>query len=207
MQEANQSAEQRTAGLLARRWSFIMRMHLRRILPHRPIWPARTLRNTGALSENRPTKVFDKQQVMAENPNLVVTENKASGSDPVSFAASTYLTVRSKTSTLGFRNALKIFKGQHGHHPTYDELTRMMKQTRLTAFMPMTLKTARLSSSKTKPHASRNSDNRAWRMIRHAKCAIPHWRLSEAGLSPRVNASAGLCQLLETCETICNTSR
>ena len=74
-------------------------------------------------------QVFDKQQVMAENPNLVVIENKASGSDPVSYAVSTYITVGSKTSTLGFRNALKIFKGQHGRHPTYDELTRMMKQT------------------------------------------------------------------------------
>lgn len=73
-------------------------------------------------------EVVDKQQAMADNPNLVVVEDKVKGSDPLTVAGSAYVVMSARVSTFGFQQALKVFKAQHGRNPTYEEFTQMMQE-------------------------------------------------------------------------------
>lgn len=73
-------------------------------------------------------KVVDKKKAMAENPNLVVVENKLSGSDPVSIAGSAYISMSSRISVLNFQNNLKTWKALNDNrNPSYEEFTQMSK--------------------------------------------------------------------------------
>lgn len=76
-------------------------------------------------------RVVDVQQAMAENPNLKVVENKTGGDDPLTFAASAYISARSQASTLGFQHWLKTFKAVEERNPTYAEFTQAMKENRV----------------------------------------------------------------------------
>ena len=72
-------------------------------------------------------RVVDVKQAMAENPNLKVVENKTGGDDPISFAASAYVSVRSKASLLPFQAWLKQHKIVEERNPTYAEFMEQMR--------------------------------------------------------------------------------
>lgn len=76
-------------------------------------------------------KVVDKQKAMSENPKLIVKESTPEGQDPLSYAASAYISLRSKASTFGFQSELKNFKVLNERNPTYEEFTDMMKRNRI----------------------------------------------------------------------------
>lgn len=64
-------------------------------------------------------------------PNIVVVENKSQGGDPFSFAASAYVSVRSKASTLGMQQEIQHYKALNDKYPTYDEFMAMMQKHRI----------------------------------------------------------------------------
>ena len=77
-------------------------------------------------------RVVDYQKAMQENPRLIVKENKAQGNDPLSFAASAYVSARSRASLLNFQHNLDIMKAiNENKNLTYDEVIKLMKQTGL----------------------------------------------------------------------------
>jgi len=75
--------------------------------------------------------VVDYRAAIAQNPNLVIVENKAAGDDPITFAASAYVSARSRVSMFGFEAALKQIKVVEGRVPTYQEFQNMMKENRI----------------------------------------------------------------------------
>lgn len=72
-------------------------------------------------------RIVDRTKATAENPALVEVGGSLQGGDPVSLAASAYIDLRGRASTLGLQNDLKLFRGEHDRNPTYDELVAMMK--------------------------------------------------------------------------------
>lgn len=66
-----------------------------------------------------------------QNPKIVEVENKISVSDPLTTAASAYISITSRASTLGFQQALQHYKALNGKNPTYDEFMQMVKQNRV----------------------------------------------------------------------------
>jgi hypothetical protein len=80
-------------------------------------------KSTNQVSEMRP--------LMAQNPNLKIVSNKAAGDDPLTFAASAYVTARSRASLFGFEGALKLYKAEHERNPTYEEFIKMMRENHI----------------------------------------------------------------------------
>ncbi len=74
-----------------------------------------------------PARVVD-MSVAAKQPNLRVVENRISGSDPLSVAASAYVTQRGRVAMLNLRNSMKMFKAINGKPPTFKEFEKMMKE-------------------------------------------------------------------------------
>ncbi len=74
-----------------------------------------------------PAKVVD-MSVATKQPNLKVVENKISGNDPLSVAASAYVTQRGRVAMLSLQNSMKMFKAMNGKPPTFKEFQEMMKQ-------------------------------------------------------------------------------
>ena len=74
-----------------------------------------------------PARVVD-MNVAAKQPNLRVVENKISGSDPLSVAASAYVTQRGRVAILNLQNSMKMFKAMNGKPPTFKEFEKMMKE-------------------------------------------------------------------------------
>ena len=74
-----------------------------------------------------PAKVVD-MSVAAKQPNLRVVENKIKGSDPLSVAASAYVTQRGRVAMLNLQNSMKMFKAMYGKPPTFKEFQEMLKQ-------------------------------------------------------------------------------
>jgi hypothetical protein len=77
-------------------------------------------KSTNQVSEMRP--------LMAQNPNLKIIDNKAAGDDPLTFAASAYVAVRSRASMFGLEAALKQHKIVEERNPTYAEFIKMMRE-------------------------------------------------------------------------------
>lgn len=86
-------------------------------------------------------KVVDVKQAMTENPNLKIVENKSAGQDPITFAASAYVSIRSQASQLGFQQWLKQIKDVEGRNPSYAEFIQGMQESRVefTALYPWQL--------------------------------------------------------------------
>jgi hypothetical protein len=76
-------------------------------------------------------EVVDMHKAMAENPELIIVENKAKGDDPLSFYASAYIAVRSQASQLGMQQQLQHIKILEERNPTYDEFVGIMKSNRI----------------------------------------------------------------------------
>jgi hypothetical protein len=74
-----------------------------------------------------PAKVVD-ISVAAKQPNLRVVENKIKGNDPLSVAASAYVTQRGRVAMLNLQNSMKMFKAMNGKPPTFKEFQEMLKQ-------------------------------------------------------------------------------
>ena len=74
-----------------------------------------------------PAKVVD-MSVAAKQPNLKVVENKITGNEPLSVAASAYVTQRGRVAMLSLQNSMKMFKAMNGKPPTFKEFQEMMKQ-------------------------------------------------------------------------------
>ena len=72
-------------------------------------------------------KVVD-MSVAAKQPNLRVVENKIKGNDPLSVAASAYVTQRGRVAMLNLQNSMKMFKAMNGKPPTFKEFQEMLKQ-------------------------------------------------------------------------------
>ena len=76
-------------------------------------------------------EVVDKQQAMAENPDLVIVDSKVSTSDPITFAARAYIAKSAQVSTFGFQRAVQTYQAEYDRYPSYDEFLRMMKENRV----------------------------------------------------------------------------
>jgi hypothetical protein len=74
-----------------------------------------------------PAKVVD-MSVATKQPNLKVVENKIAGNDPLSVAASAYVTQRGRVAMMSLQNSMKMFKAMNGKPPTFKEFLEMMKQ-------------------------------------------------------------------------------
>ncbi|MBL6910881.1 MAG: hypothetical protein ISR34_10715, partial [Pirellulales bacterium] len=74
-----------------------------------------------------PAKVVD-MSVAAKQPNFRVVENKIKGNDPLSVAASAYVTQRGRVAMLNLQNSMKMFKAMNGKPPTFKEFQEMLKQ-------------------------------------------------------------------------------
>jgi hypothetical protein len=73
-------------------------------------------------------KMVDMKAAMAQNPNLVVVENKIEGSDPLSVTASAYVSLRSKPGLLAFQHNLNIWKATNDNrNPSFEEFQEMAK--------------------------------------------------------------------------------
>ncbi|MEX2287537.1 MAG: hypothetical protein WD648_10645 [Planctomycetaceae bacterium] len=89
--------------------------------------PAEPVRNKGIIGK-MTDEVVDYEKAIAENPNLIEVELKASGNDYISFMASAYINVRSRASMFGMEAALKQFKIVEERNPTYAEMMKMIKE-------------------------------------------------------------------------------
>ena len=74
-----------------------------------------------------PAKVVD-MSIVATQSNLKVVENKIQGNDPLSVAASAYVTQRGRVAMMNLQNSMKMFKALNGKPPTFKEFQEMMKQ-------------------------------------------------------------------------------
>lgn len=72
-------------------------------------------------------EVVDAKEAL-KHPNIVVVENKSQGGDPISFAASAYVSVRSQASTLGMVQAVKMHQALNDKYPTYEEFMKIMNE-------------------------------------------------------------------------------
>ncbi len=61
------------------------------------------------------------ETALAENKNLTIVENKVSGSDPVSLAATAYSAKTSEISILNFNRHLEMVKAEKGRYPSFEE--------------------------------------------------------------------------------------
>ncbi len=64
-------------------------------------------------------------------PNIVIIENKSQGGDPITFAASAYVSIRSQASTLGMVQAIKTHQALNDKWPTYEEFMKIMQENRV----------------------------------------------------------------------------
>jgi len=80
---------------------------------------------------NKTTNTVVNYNDYRNDPNWKVIENKASGDDPLTFAASAYVSARSRASTFGMEAAIKQIKVVEERNPSYDELLQIMKENRV----------------------------------------------------------------------------
>ncbi len=80
----------------------------------------------------RKTKVvLDKNKAMSENPNLVVTENRVSGNDPLTTVLTGYISAASQINVMNMKHQIDLMKAADDRYPTYDEFMAMMAQHNL----------------------------------------------------------------------------
>ncbi len=72
-------------------------------------------------------RIVDMHKAMEENPDLQIVENRIEGSDPLTQAASAYVSLRSKPQMLAFQSQIKTEMALNQRPPTYEELQQMMK--------------------------------------------------------------------------------
>ncbi len=70
--------------------------------------------------------------VAAKQPGLRIIENKIKGGDPLSAAASEYVSQRSRVTMLNLKNSVKMHSVVNGKPPTFAEFQTLMKQHHVT---------------------------------------------------------------------------
>ena len=78
----------------------------------------------------RTAKVVDANEAKKQ-PHVVEVENKVTGSDPLSVAASAYVAASGRASALNFKSQLKIVRATNGRFPTFQEYTQLAKKLRI----------------------------------------------------------------------------
>jgi hypothetical protein len=82
-------------------------------------------------------KVVDKKAEMAKNPNLVVVENKISGNDPITVAASAYISMSSSIHISNFKHNMDIWKTANDiGNPSYAQFMTLAKDLSYAALPP-----------------------------------------------------------------------
>ena len=93
-------------------------------------------KRTGIIGKTT-AKVIDMQAEMAKNPNLKVVENKVGGGDPITVAASAYISMSSRIAKLNFDNNLKLWKATNDNrNPSYKEFMVMAKDLNFAMLPP-----------------------------------------------------------------------
>ena len=92
--------------------------------------PARTADGKGIIGKS--TAIVVNAKDAKQNPNVKEVENKVSGSDPLTVAASAYVAMRSKPQILAFQATLRQIKEGEGRIPTFEEFTTLMEENRIT---------------------------------------------------------------------------
>jgi hypothetical protein len=93
-------------------------------------------KRTGIIGKTT-AKVIDMQAEMAKNPNLKVVENKVGGGDPITVAASAYISMSSRIAKLSFENNLKTWKAiNDNRNPSYKEFMVMAKDLNFAMLPP-----------------------------------------------------------------------
>ena len=90
----------------------------------------RTPKSKRSIIGKTTAKVVDAQKAL-RNPKIVVIENRLKTTDPLTVAASAYVSMAARASTFGFQRALQLFKAANGRNPTYEEFVKMMKENRV----------------------------------------------------------------------------
>ena len=75
-------------------------------------------------------EVIDYKRYRA-NPFIVVVENKVQGNDPLTIAATAYVSATSRVSALNFKRQLDIIKATEGRTPTFADFQRLQKQFKI----------------------------------------------------------------------------
>lgn len=74
-----------------------------------------------------PARIVDSAKAL-KDPNIVVADQKIRGNDPLSQAASAYVTVRSRAKVLNLKHAVDLQKTLHGKQPTVEEFVQLLKE-------------------------------------------------------------------------------
>lgn len=94
-----------------------------------PAPPVRPADNKGIIGKTTGKVVNAKEA--KQNPNVKEVENKVGGSDPLTIAASAYVSLRSRPQVLAFQAALKQIKDVEGRSPNYEEFMQLMRDNRM----------------------------------------------------------------------------
>lgn len=76
--------------------------------------------------------VVDAKKAMAENPALVPRGRKPLGFDPVTQSTNAYVYIRSKVSTLGMEQSIRVHKALNDRWPNYEEFMKIMNDNHIT---------------------------------------------------------------------------
>lgn len=85
------------------------------------------LRTYGADIPKAPARIVDSANAL-KDPNIVVADQKIRGNDPLSQAASAYVTVRSRAKVLNLKHAVDLQKALNGKQPTVEEFVQLLKE-------------------------------------------------------------------------------
>jgi hypothetical protein len=84
-------------------------------------------------------KVVDMKKAMAENPDLVIVQNKIEGNDPFSAYGSAYVSMTSNISINAFKHNLNLWKNMPENdrrNPTYKKFMEMAKELQFNRLPP-----------------------------------------------------------------------
>ncbi len=79
------------------------------------------------LTKRRTSELVEKNQAMAENPNLVETENKITGSDPLTTSFQGYVNASSRVNIAALKHNMDIVEASEGRKMTFAEIKDYMK--------------------------------------------------------------------------------
>ncbi|HWL09815.1 MAG TPA: hypothetical protein VNQ76_15515 [Planctomicrobium sp.] len=77
------------------------------------------------------TKLVDRKQILAENPNLVEVENRINAADPISAATQGYFAIGSKAQLQNLKHGIDLYKAEHEKFPPFAEFDKMIKEARV----------------------------------------------------------------------------
>ncbi|HUG93527.1 MAG TPA: hypothetical protein VML55_21990 [Planctomycetaceae bacterium] len=76
-------------------------------------------------------EVVDLHAALAENPNLIVAEQRVQGGDPISFALDAYVDARSRIGQEALKYSVRLYQAANDRLPSYNEFMQMMRENRV----------------------------------------------------------------------------